>query len=118
MCAGGTTLYFLLYALTETLAQELGLQHGTEEITRQLNRVFGVQMHITMADRGGSEADLHFARLRWIDLDLFDGQRLTKCIADRSFHHSLLAAKLLATLEKSAWSPQMTMSAHHPYCPM
>jgi class 3 adenylate cyclase/FixJ family two-component response regulator len=28
--------------LTETLAQELGLQRGAEEITRQINRVFGV----------------------------------------------------------------------------
>src|SRR5215213_3532776 len=46
------------------------------------------QMHITMADRGGSEADLHFALLRWIDIDLFDSQRLTKRIAHRSLHHS------------------------------
>src|SRR6266496_3051856 len=57
------------------------------------------QMHITMADRGGREADFHFALLRRIDIDLFDGQRLTKCIAHRSFHHSLLAAKLFTTLE-------------------
>src|SRR6266511_4063904 len=50
------------------------------------------QMHITMADRGGREADFHFALLRWIDLDLFDGQRLTIYRARRRRHLHPLAA--------------------------
>ena len=50
------------------------------------------QMHIAVADRGRGETDFHFARLRWIDLDFFDAQGLTKCVTYRGFHHSLLSA--------------------------
>src|SRR5581483_990427 len=54
--------------------------HGTPPITAD-------RVYITVADARGSQPDLDFAGLRWVNVDRFNNQRLTKFVADGGFHY-------------------------------
>jgi CheY-like chemotaxis protein/class 3 adenylate cyclase len=69
-------------ALTAALAQELGMQRGAEEITRQLNRVYGVLVDEVHRSHGSVIG--------------FSGDAITCWFGDASFEFAVLSSQLTA----------------------
>ena len=63
--------------LTESLARELGLQRGAEEVTRQVNRVFAVLIGIVHAHRGSVVGFAGDAITCWFEHD--NAERAVAC---------------------------------------